>query len=108
MFLLINTGISGRGEKLITYFTIEPKVLYLQFHTTFGSDQHFQLVHTKEEGTTGGKLYIHRYFNHIPTRIPLFWDKTLRLSVIGSRHFEGPISHQLSVISQKNQILTPL
>jgi len=40
----------------------------------------------------------------MPTRISLFWDKTLRLSVIGSRRFEGPISHQLSVLSQKNQI----
>lgn len=51
MLLIINTGISGRGENLITYFTIEPKILYLQFHTTFGSDKYFQLVHIKQEGT---------------------------------------------------------
>jgi len=45
-------------RKLITYFSLEQKILYLQSHTTFDSDKHFQLVHIKQEGTVGGKRYI--------------------------------------------------
>ena len=59
MLLLINTGISSRGENLITYFNLEPKMLYLQSNLTFGSVKHLQLVHIKQEGTAGGKRYIH-------------------------------------------------
>jgi len=57
MLLLINTGISGRGENLITYFNLQPKVPNHQSHTNYGSDKHFQLVHIEQEGTAGGKRY---------------------------------------------------
>jgi len=66
MILLINTGISGRGEHLITYFSLEPKMLYLQFHTNFVATSTFSwytLSRRRQQGQND--IYIDILITHL-------------------------------------------